>query len=188
MIARIWDAESGKELRKVEGHADREVTSLRGHTDAVFSAAYSRDSKRSAIISSSRDDEIAYIDEKTGSEFIEFLRERLILLRELMSDSGSIYLHIDYKIGHYVKVMMDEVFGIKNFQRSGYGNYKDMILFYTKSDNFIWNEPLIERSDEEIDRLSANTAPGYIPTKQKPLPKPSNSFVWQSKKSNTTTP
>jgi len=126
-----------------------------------------RKGKRSATISSSQDDEIAYIDEKTGSDFIEFLRERLILLRELMSDCGSIYLHIDYKIGHYVKVMMDEVFGIKNFrnditrikcnpknfQRSGYGNYKDMILFYTKTDNFLWNEPLVERSDEEIARL-----------------------------------
>ncbi|MCL2304155.1 MAG: site-specific DNA-methyltransferase [Planctomycetaceae bacterium] len=126
-----------------------------------------RKGKRSATISSSQDDEIAYVDEKVGSEFIEFLRKRLVLLRELMSNNGSIYLHIDYKIGHYVKVMMDEVFGIKNFrnditrikcnpknfQRSGYGNYKDMILFYTKSDNFLWNEPLVERSDEEIARL-----------------------------------
>jgi len=126
-----------------------------------------RKGKRSATISSSQEDEIAYIDEKTGSEFIEFLRERLVLLRELMSDCGSIYLHIDYKIGHYVKVMMDEVFGIKNFrnditrikcnpknfQRHGYGNYKDMILFYTKSDQFLWNEPLVERSDEEVARL-----------------------------------
>jgi len=126
-----------------------------------------RKGKRSATISSSHNDEIAYIDEKRGNEFIEFLRERLILLRELMSNYGSIYLHIDYKIGHYVKVMMDEVFGIKNFrnditrikcnpknfQRNGYGNYKDMILFYTKSDQFIWNEPLVERSDEEIARL-----------------------------------
>jgi adenine-specific DNA-methyltransferase len=126
-----------------------------------------RKGKRSATMSSSQDDEIAYTDEKTGSEFIEFLRERLTLLRELMSDSGSIYLHIDYKIGHYVKVMMDEIFGIKNFrnditrikcnpknfQRGGYGNYKDMILFYTKSDRFIWNEPLVERSEEEVARL-----------------------------------
>jgi adenine-specific DNA-methyltransferase len=130
-----------------------------------------RKGKRSATISSSQEDEIAYVDEKTGSEFIEFLRERLILLRELMSDCGSIYLHIDYKIGHYVKVMMDEVFGIKNFrnditrikcnpknfQRCGYGNYKDMILFYTKSDQFLWNEPLVERSDEEIARLFGKT-------------------------------
>ena len=39
-----------------------------------------------------------------------------MLLRELLADTGSIYLHIDYKIGHYVKVLMDEVFGAKNFR------------------------------------------------------------------------
>lgn len=122
---------------------------------------------RSATISSSSQDEIAYIDDKVGAEFIEFLRERLILLRELMSNKSSIYLHIDYKIGHYVKVMMDEVFGIsnfrnditrikcnpKNFKRKGYGNIKDLILFYTKTDNFIWNEPMVQRADDEIERL-----------------------------------
>lgn len=122
---------------------------------------------RSATISSSSQDEIAYIDDKVGSEFIEFLRERLILLRELMSNKSSIYLHIDYKIGHYVKVMMDEIFGIsnfrnditrikcnpKNFKRKGYGNVKDLILFYTKTDSFIWNEPMVQREENEVARL-----------------------------------
>lgn len=122
---------------------------------------------RSATISSSLQDEIAYVDDKVGAEFIEFLRERLILIRELMSSKSSIYLHIDYKIGHYVKVMMDEVFGIsnfrnditrikcnpKNFKRKGYGNIKDLILFYSKTDNFVWNEPMIQRADDEIERL-----------------------------------
>lgn len=122
---------------------------------------------RSATISSSSHDEIAYVDNKVGAEFIEFLRERLILLKELMSSRSSIYLHIDYKIGHYVKVIMDEVFGIsnfrnditrikcnpKNFKRKGYGNIKDLILFYTKTDNFIWNEPMVQRADNEIERL-----------------------------------
>ncbi len=53
-----------------------------------------------------------------------------------MSASGSIYLHIDYKIGPYIKVMMDEVFGIanpKNFKRIGYGNLKDTILFLSQN-------------------------------------------------------
>lgn len=76
-------------------------------------------------------------------------------MRELLSDKGSIYLHTDYKIGHYLKVMMDEVFGMenfrnditrvkcnpKNFNRIGFGNEKDMILFYTKSSGPIWHEP-----------------------------------------------
>ncbi|MXY81747.1 MAG: site-specific DNA-methyltransferase, partial [Gemmatimonadetes bacterium] len=71
---------------------------------------------RAATISNSRSGSIAYSDRLTGFEFIEFLRERLLLLRELLSVKGSIYLHIDYKIGHYVKVMMDEVFGMENFR------------------------------------------------------------------------
>lgn len=120
--------------------------------------------KRTATISHSKGDELAYSDQLTGFRFLEFLRERLILIREMMSNEGSIYLHIDYKIGHYVKIIMDEIFGIsqfrnditrikcnpKNFSRNGYGNIKDLILFYSKTNNFIWNEPRIEKTEEEI--------------------------------------
>lgn len=84
-----------------------------------------------------------------------------------MSEQGSIYLHIDYKIGHYVKILMDEVFGIenfknditrikcnpKNFARIGYGNIKDLILFYTKTSKPIWNEPREKYSDKDIEKL-----------------------------------
>ena len=122
---------------------------------------------RASTISNSKKGIIAYEDTLTGEAFIEFLRQRLILLKELLSDQGSIYLHIDYKIGHYVKVMMDEVFGIenfrnditriktnpKNFKRIGYGNIKDMILFYTKTSTPIWNEPREKYSEEDIKRL-----------------------------------
>jgi len=124
---------------------------------------------RATTISSSRNGNIAYTDTLKGAEFIEFIRTRLILLRELLSEQGSIYLHIDYKIGHYVKVMMDEVFGIenfrnditrikcnpKNFDRIGYGNVKDMILFYTKSSNPIWNEPREKYTEKDFEKLFA---------------------------------
>jgi adenine-specific DNA-methyltransferase len=107
---------------------------------------------RTSTISSSESDAVAYSDSLVGAEYLEFIRQRLILIREMMSDTGSIYLHIDYKIGHYVKIIMDEVFGIKNFKnditrikcnpknfsRNGFGNIKDMILFYTKSADFTW--------------------------------------------------
>ena len=122
---------------------------------------------RTSTVSSSNGDTIAYQDKLVGTEFLEFLRERLILLRELMADRGSIYLHIDYKVGHYVKVLMDEVFGEKNFRnditrikcnpknfaRKGYGNVKDLILFYSKSDNMTWNEPLVPISTKDKNRL-----------------------------------
>lgn len=100
-------------------------------------------------------DDTAYSDKIINSEFLEYLRKRLFLVRELMSEKGSIYLHIDKKIGHYVRVIMDEVFGHKNFinditrikcnpknfSRKAYGNYSDMILYYAKNrDKQIWND------------------------------------------------
>ncbi len=122
---------------------------------------------RANTISSSNGDAIAYSDTLVGADFLEFLRERLIFLRELLSEHGSIYLHIDYKIGHYVKLIMDEVFGRenfrnditrikcnpKNFDRKAYGNIKDLILFYSKSVVPIWNDPRIPFSEEDEERL-----------------------------------
>ena len=118
-------------------------------------------------ISRSINDKIAYRDTLKGEEYLEFIRERLILLKELLSERGSIYLHIDYKIGHYLKIIMDEIFGAnnfrndiarikcnpKNFSRKAFGNIKDLLLFYTKSKNNIWNESRIPLTEEEIGRL-----------------------------------
>lgn len=110
------------------------------------------------------DNDHAYSDKLLNSDFLEFLRKRLFLLRELLSDNGSIYLHIDKKIGHYVKIIMDEVFGYnnfinditrikcnpKNFSRNAYGNYSDMVLFYAKErDRNIWNEIKEELTKQE---------------------------------------
>lgn len=122
---------------------------------------------RASTISKSNGDAIAYSDTLIGADFLEFLRERLIFLRELMSDKASIYLHIDYKIGHYVKIIMDEIFGRKNFRndiarikcnpknfdRKAYGNIKDLILFYSKSDSLAWNDPRIPFTEEDIEKL-----------------------------------
>lgn len=123
--------------------------------------------ERSNTISSTENDEIAYEDTLKNEDYLEFIRERLILLYELLSDRGSIYFHIDYKIGHYIKILMDEIFGIenfrgdisrvkcnpKNFRRKGYGNIKDMILFYSKTDKFTWNHPTVPFTEEDIERL-----------------------------------
>jgi adenine-specific DNA-methyltransferase len=133
---------------------------------------------RANTISSSRLDEVAYEDSLVGAEYIEFLRQRLILLRELMSIKASIYLHIDYKIGHYVKIIMDEIFGVKNFRnditrikcspknfsRRAYGNIKDLILFYTKSSRYTWNEtrvPLLENDVEKLFKKRNNAGRQY---------------------------
>jgi adenine-specific DNA-methyltransferase len=120
------------------------------------------------------DQEVAYQDQLVEHEFLEFLRRRLFVMREWLSPKGSIYLHIDKKIGHYVKLVMDEVFGQenflndisrikcnpKNFARKAYGNYSDMILFYAKErDQHIWNEQREPHSEADVLRLFPRTTP-----------------------------
>jgi adenine-specific DNA-methyltransferase len=97
-----------------------------------------------------------------GGQYVEFLRERLILLHRLLADCGSIYLHLDEKMVFEMKLIMDEIFGPsnyrnliirkkcnpKNYTRKAYGNIADFILFYTKSNNYVWNRPVEVLSDE----------------------------------------
>jgi len=101
-------------------------------------------------------DDIAYRDKwKEGLEtYLDFLHERLILMRELLKISGSIFIHLDWHISHYIKLIMDEIFGIENFRneiiwaypaasvktRSFFIRSYDTILFYSKSDNYVFND------------------------------------------------
>src|SRR6266852_1349621 len=110
----------------------------------------------------SRSQADAYCDLLAGAHYIEFMRERLILLRELLAKDGSIYIHLDDKMAFYIKIIMDEIWGPaqfrnwitrkkcnpKNYTRKAYGNISDFILFYTKSDNYIWTRSVEEWTAE----------------------------------------
>lgn len=105
------------------------------------------------------DDLRAYSAKLQGAKFIEFLRKRLFLLRELLSDDGSIYIRIDYHFGHYIKAIADEVFGpqffrneivINRFKRQLRGLKQfnvatDSLFLYSKSSNPTFNEQLRSR-------------------------------------------
>lgn len=99
----------------------------------------------------------AYSAKTKGAEFVEFLRRRLILAKEILANDGTIFVRIDYHFGHYVKITLDEVFGKENFQNeivinrfkrqlknlSRFNHGTDTIFFYSKSTDFYFNE--IER-------------------------------------------
>lgn len=86
-----------------------------------------------------KDREKAYRDKIIGAQFIEFLRKRLILMREILADDGSIYVHLDWKKGHYIKAVMDEIFGENNFlndiTRQSVFSHSDSGRFGRNSDN-----------------------------------------------------
>ncbi|MDE1820171.1 MAG: site-specific DNA-methyltransferase [Euryarchaeota archaeon] len=134
------------------------------YIDPPFSTGHSFPASRTA-------DEIAFDDRLTGGPFLTFLRERLEGLRQLLSDRGSIYLHIDNKVGHKVRLLLDEVFGEerfineiarikcnpKNFSRAAFGNVKDVLFFYSKTPHRVWNESREPVPVEDIARLFPKT-------------------------------
>lgn len=73
----------------------------------------------------------AYTDKTKGAEFVEFLRRRLIIARELLSDDGCIYVHLDGKKGHYAKIVLDEIFGENNFMNELIWLYSGREMTYT---------------------------------------------------------
>lgn len=109
-----------------------------------------------------------YFDIWNNDSYLQFMYERLMLLKELLSETGSIYVHLDWHVGHYVKLLMDEIFGEENFQReiiwdlgnpSGYKSLAenwirghDTILYYTKGNNFVFNKSYVPYSREDLEK------------------------------------
>jgi adenine-specific DNA-methyltransferase len=121
----------------------------------------------------------AYEDVFDLAEYLEFLRARLAFLHHLLSEDGSIYVHIDEKMLFHVKLVLDEIFGPenyrncitrkkcnpKNYTRKTYGNVADYILFYTKSDEYVWNRQVEAWTDErakEYQYIEQETGRRYM--------------------------
>ncbi len=99
---------------------------------------------------------IAYNDKWNNGidSYLDFIYERLCLMKKLLSEKGSIYVHVDWHISHYIKLIMDQIFGLENFRneiiwyypaasaqtKRFYVRSYDSILFYTKSDDYIFND------------------------------------------------
>ena len=122
-----------------------------------------------------KDREKAYRDKIIGAQFIEFLRKRLILLREILADDGSIYVHLDTKKGHYIKAILDEIFDQHHFRNeiiwkrttarsdsSTFNHIHDTIYLYTKSDSFVWNTQHTSYSSKYIKSNFKKDATGRL--------------------------
>jgi len=99
------------------------------------------------------------------SSYLEYMYSRLALMRWLLSENGTIYVHLDWHVSHYVKVIMDEIFGVSNFVnelvwfykggaltgiKKSYPRKHDIILFYSKTENYTFNQP---KSDEISEQM-----------------------------------
>ena len=120
---------------------------------------------------SSNFEEKQYGDIWTNDEYLQFIYERLILCKELLSDSGTIYLHCDWHRNSQIKLIMDEVFAPSNFRNeiiwcytaasnvsSDFPKKHDNILRYTKTDSYVFNKDdiRIPYAEGSLDRANRN--------------------------------
>ena len=116
------------------------------------------------------DDDLKAFEEKmygdiwNKEQYLNWMYENLVAIRSVMSETASIYVHLDWHIGHYVKILLDEIFGEDNFkneiiwQRTSahvganrYGSVHDSIFFYTFSEDFVWNEVLMPYTEAYLE-------------------------------------
>lgn len=131
----------------------------------------------------------AYSDKIKGTAFIEFLRRRLIVAREILAEDGTIYVHLDNKMSHYIKVVMDEIFEKNNFRNeivwhyfmggkpnNYFANKHDTLLVYKKGEKNIFHEKITERLLPYVPSMKSDK--GLSQIKCKTCGK--NSGVWKS--------
>lgn len=111
-------------------------------------------------------EEKQYTDIWSNDEYLQFMYERIVFIRALLSPQGSLYLHCDYRKSHHLKCILDEVFGegrfvneiiwlrtnSHNMKSKGYGRSNDHILLYTKTSDFIFNEQYTEYGEAQLSR------------------------------------
>lgn len=118
-------------------------------------------------------EEKQYSDIWANDTYLQFMYERLILMRELLSDKGSIWLHCDSSKGHYLKIILDEIFGQENFVNQitwkrtfahgdmgqgakHLGRISDYILVYKKTDLIEMNKVYTPYDEEYVNRVYSN--------------------------------
>ena len=125
-------------------------------------------------------EERSYKDTWSGgiASYLKYMHERLLLMRELLAENGSIYVHLDWHVGHYVKVMMDEIFGYENFrneivwqkirvvkaQSRGFGSVHDVLFCYSRNENFVFNQQyrtFDENYETKFDKVDPETGKRY---------------------------
>ncbi|MBI5688306.1 MAG: site-specific DNA-methyltransferase [Verrucomicrobia bacterium] len=156
---------------------DDETPSLRGKIDLIYidPPFDSKADYRTKITLPGGDveqkptviEQFAYSDtwaDGTAS-YLAMIVPRLCLMRELLSDKGSIYIHLDWHVSHYAKTALDDVFGKEVFRNEiiwrrtsahsevqGFGRVHDAILLYTKTENAIWNQQYVPYSADYIEK------------------------------------
>lgn len=122
-------------------------------------------------------EQIQYTDIWANDNYLQFMYERLLLIKEIMAEDGILVVHMDETRGHYIKVMLDEVFGAEHYinevvwrRQTAHsdvgqgakhlGRIHDTLFFYSKGEQYTWHELFTPYSQEYIERFYRHTEEG----------------------------
>ena len=141
-------------------------------------------------------EEKQYTDIWSNDDYLQFVYERLILIRELLGPDGAMYLHCDANRAHYLKCVADEIFGAANFRNeliwqrtsarsdsTAFNHIHDTVFFYTKGDSMTWNPQFAQYSEEYVkSKYSSTDSTGrryQLDNLTSPNPRPNMTYEWK---------
>lgn len=177
-VDRLLDAKVFTNFKKYDKDGEHKVTEFKGDENlilkgnnllAISSLLKTHRGKVKLIYIdppyNTGNDSFNYNDRFNHSTWLTFMKNRLEIAKQLLSNDGSIFIHLDYNESHYCKVLCDDIFGKDNFQneiiwrrkqatsygKSKFGIVTDSIFFYSKSDNYVFN-PQYSKDDAHTQK------------------------------------
>jgi adenine-specific DNA-methyltransferase len=139
---------------------------------------------------------LQYDDALEHSVWLTMMRDRLAQVKELLAPDGSVYVHCDFSEGHYLKIVMDELFGRGNFRGEiiwkrttahsdahTWSEVTDTILFYSKGSVFVWNTPYISHNEDYLASkyryVDSDGRQYRLDNLTSPNPRPNMTYEWR---------
>lgn len=140
-------------------------------------------------------EQVQYTDIWSNDNYLQFMYERLLMLKELLSEDGALYLHCDWNKAHHLRCLLEEVFGPDGFKNeiiwqrvaarsdsTTYNHIHDVVMFCTKGADFVWNQQYHAYSDKYVeDKYALVDTAGrkyQLDNLTSPNPRPNMTYEW----------
>lgn len=140
-------------------------------------------------------EQVQYTDIWSNDNYLQFMYERLLMLKELLGEDGALYLHCDWNKAHHLRCLLEEVFGPDGFRNeiiwqrvaarsdsTTYNHIHDVLMYCTKGPDFVWNQQFHAYSDKYVeDKYSLVDVTGrkyQLDNLTSPNPRPNMTYEW----------
>ena len=140
-------------------------------------------------------EQVQYTDIWSNDNYLQFMYERLLMLKELLSEDGALYLHCDWNKAHHLRCLVEEVFGTDGFKNeiiwqrvaarsdsTTYNHIHDVVMFCTKGPDFVWNQQYHAYSEDYLEvKYARKDAAGRryrLDNITSPNPRPNMTYEW----------